>query len=200
MALVKTAERLEYEKAYREANKQRISEYHKQRYIDNKEKVLSQAKNYYQLNKEIITAKHKKYRDSNKEVLNAQKKVYASLNDEKIKLRHKLWYQNNKESIKAQQKIYLANNLEKFRLKRANRRATIIMRTPSWNCEFNDFAIQELYSLAALRTKVTNISWHVDHIIPLKGKKVSGLHVANNLQVITSLENCVKANKYEVSI
>jgi hypothetical protein len=50
-----------------------------------------------------------------------------------------------------------------------------------------------------LRTKMTGIEWHVDHIIPLQGKNVSGLHTPYNLQVIPASWNTAKGNKFEVS-
>lgn len=58
--------------------------------------------------------------------------------------------------------------------------------------------IAEAYHIAELRTKMTGIAHHVDHIIPLRGKNVSGLHVPLNLQVITFSENQRKTNKFQV--
>ena len=69
-------------------------------------------------------------------------------------------------------------------------------RVPSWVSAEDKRIMQEIYDLAALRTTVTGIKHHVDHIIPLQGTIVSGLHVPNNLRVIPWYENLAKSNTF----
>lgn len=56
-------------------------------------------------------------------------------------------------------------------------------------------AIKAIYRKVAKTTRDTGITHHVDHIIPLLGKTVCGLHVENNLQIITATENRKKGNR-----
>ena len=72
-----------------------------------------------------------------------------------------------------------------------------LQRTPSWLSKDDLWMIKEIYELAALRTKMSGFLWHVDHIIPIRGKNVSGLHVPSNLQVIPWIENVKKCNKFD---
>ena len=75
-------------------------------------------------------------------------------------------------------------------------KANRLKRTPKWVTSEDRWVIREIYALAALRTKLLGFTWHVDHIIPLQGKNVSGLHVPANLNVIPARENQMKHNKY----
>lgn len=69
-------------------------------------------------------------------------------------------------------------------------------RTPGWLTADDYWLMEQAYELAQLRNKATGFSWHVDHIIPLQGFNVSGLHVPTNLQVIPAKTNLSKGAKW----
>jgi hypothetical protein len=73
------------------------------------------------------------------------------------------------------------------------RRARKQRAIPLWA---NRKAIRAFYEKAASRSKATGQRWHVDHVIPLAGANVCGLHVENNLCVVTAEQNLRKSNKY----
>jgi 5-methylcytosine-specific restriction endonuclease McrA len=102
-----------------------------------------------------------------------------------------------KESIRRASKKYWnkPENAGKRAAKRVRYKASKIQRTPKWVSQEETEKIKSLYEKAIQKTKETGIQWHVDHIIPLKGKIVSGLHVLNNLQIITAQDNLQKGNK-----
>lgn len=76
----------------------------------------------------------------------------------------------------------------------AKRRAAKLQRTPPWA---DQVAIRLIYEEAHARSIETGEPHHVDHDIPLQGELVSGLHVHNNLQVLTGPENIRKSNRFE---
>jgi hypothetical protein len=87
------------------------------------------------------------------------------------------------------------NNAGKALAINARRRAEKKKRTPPWLTKEHIHAMTALYNQAAWLTRITGVPWHVDHIVPLSGKNVSGLHIPNNLQVIPARENLKKGNK-----
>ena len=105
------------------------------------------------------------------------------------------WYANNTARAKVAQRRYRDNNPEKMRHLSAKARADKFRRTPIWLTDEDRWLIEEVYDLATQRNACTGVEWHVDHIIPLRGKYVSGLHVPDNLQVILAKDNLRKSNR-----
>src|SRR4051812_16355627 len=70
-----------------------------------------------------------------------------------------------------------------------NARAKMLGRMPAWA---DKKAIKAIYAEARRLTRETGVLHHVDHKVPLCGREVSGLHVENNLQVLTFIENSQK--------
>jgi hypothetical protein len=101
----------------------------------------------------------------------------------------------SKERQRNRQKV----NPAKYASAAANHRAIKLQRTPVWVGKEDLWLIKQAYELAALRTKVLGFKWHVDHVIPLQGKLVSGLHVPMNMQVIPAFDNISKHNHFEVA-
>ncbi len=72
---------------------------------------------------------------------------------------------------------------------RANIRRMGGHRIPAWS---ESALIVDFYERAIDISRVSGITHDVDHIIPLRGKTVSGLHVFDNLQILTMRENRIK--------
>jgi hypothetical protein len=100
------------------------------------------------------------------------KKYYQS-KKESLQLKYKIWYESNKDTV-------LATN--------AKRRAYKLNAIPKWLSLEHNNQMNQIY-------KNRPKGFHVDHIIPLKGKDVSGLHVPWNLQYLTAYENLSKKNR-----
>ena len=68
--------------------------------------------------------------------------------------------------------------------------------TPRWLTEEDWKTMNALYEDARRLSKETGIKHQVDHIIPINGDTVSGLHVPSNLQILTQSQNVAKSNRY----
>jgi hypothetical protein len=108
------------------------------------------------------------------------------------------WRLKNEEAIVEYSKKYREENKAHYNFLSQKRKIDILQRTPSWLTADDFWMIEQAYELAALRTQIYGSSWHVDHVIPLRGKLVSGFHSPLNLQVIPAAHNQRKTNKFEV--
>ena len=135
----------------------------------------------------------------NKEKVLASSKLWQQTNAVTENLRSKAWREANPEKEKARLSRYRKANPVYFADKAGERRARKLHATPNWVDAEERSLIKEAYSLAKLRTDITGVKWEVDHIIPLQGELVCGLHTILNLQVITQRDNCRKHNNYAIN-
>jgi len=122
--------------------------------------------------------------------------AYYQKNKEKIIAYGKAWRKANPEKEKARKNTYYEANPGFKNALTAKRKAKKVTATLLWA---NIERIKEIYIEAAYCNEI----WpedpvHVDHIIPLQGKTVSGLHVETNLQIIRASENCRKSNSFNL--
>jgi len=128
-------------------------------------------------NPEKVKAAKKKYAEKNKEVCKARISAWREANKEKMAEFRKAWRDANKHKSQAAVRKYQASKRQ---------------RVPKWLTSDDNWIIEEAYELAVRRTKMFGFQWDVDHIIPLQGKTVSGLHTPLNLQVIPAVVNSSK--------
>jgi 5-methylcytosine-specific restriction endonuclease McrA len=112
-------------------------------------------------------------------------------------LRCKQEYLENKAKHKEYGKTHYQKNRAEYLASNRYRKALLKQRVPSWLTDSDKKAIVEIYKEARRLTETTGIRHHVDHIVPLQGKTVSGFHVPWNLQILTAEENLRKNNKHE---
>lgn len=177
-------------------------------YDSRKEKVTARARElynpetkrqYYLRNKVKKNEQSRKYRVANLQKLKDYQKEYNIAHRDHIRTRGRDYYIKNKSKIDSRNKEYLKKycieNKAKMAAKAAKRRADKLQRTPKWLTPFDLHYISHLYIQARQLTLITGIVHEVDHIYPILGDTVSGLHCPLNLQIITRTENRSKINK-----
>jgi hypothetical protein len=119
--------------------------------------------------------------------------------EERLKERNRVNTYNyvNKDAKALANKAYAKSNLHVILANNKKAKTAKLKRTPTWLAETDLWMMQEAYKLAQIRTKKFGFVWEVDHIIPLQGRNVSGLHVPLNLQVIPRTFNRVKSNTFK---
>jgi hypothetical protein len=156
-------------------------EYEKQWHLKNREKRLQAAKDNYIAKKEDYVRRRNKWYKENKD-----RKASGS----------KLLYEKNKLARTEQIKKWRKANPYCGYISCAKRRASKLKAIPPWLTEFDNNYIKSLYKQAKWLSKNTETKYQIDHIYPLQGKIVSGLHVPTNLQILEASENIVKSNKF----
>jgi hypothetical protein len=143
----------------------------------NRDKTRASQKKYYEANKELCLDKIKKCQKANKDKYN--KFIYE-------------WRKANPNKVAAIRKRYYEKNSAKD-IARVRRRQGKIKHCEIFMNAGELAEIQGLYDFCQIFK-----GFEIDHIIPLNGKLVSGLHILSNLQVLPIYENRSKQNKYVI--
>jgi hypothetical protein len=131
----------------------------------------------YNRKEDVREKKHGWYLDNREQVVKAAATRPAAV----LREYRNAWKEANKTQVLADNKVR----------RRKHRDAT-----PPWLTRKQKSEIRQLYQIAITMTQTTGEQYVVDHIVPLRGESVCGLHVPWNLRVITQEENLKKSNKH----
>lgn len=168
-----------YKREWKHKNRESVNAAAMRRYYEDKEKFLERKRRYYKNNRRQSYEQARNWRRNNHERAKANQRRY---------------YDENKELYAESARKYARTSKGRAALLFNNnkRRAAKLQATPVWA---DEKAISIIYRKAAI-LRSHGEDMHVDHIIPLQGKTVCGLHVAENLIIIPAAENIRKRNKF----
>lgn len=146
--------------------------------------------------KERALAASRRYRDKRKddEVYKARVRAQNAEWRAAHPGRDKEYYGLHKEARRSSRAKWAAENQHVLAANVAKYKAAKLHRTPSW-ADFSE--IEKVYAEARRLSESTGEPWQVDHVVPLQGKTVSGLHVHYNLQVLRAKDNASKHARFE---
>lgn len=150
-------------------------------YIRNRKHVLKRCRRYNE-RPEVIAREKERHR-----------KRWLAMRDVLLKQRKALRTPEVLVKLRRYSKRHYRRNKLMYVERCGRRRAIRIKACPVWA---NLTEIRRIYQRAAELTRATGIKHHVDHIVPLQGRNVCGLHVEQNLQVLSAKENLEKAFKF----
>lgn len=105
-----------------------------------------------------------------------------------------------KEKRLERYKEIITIDLDRWRKNRSLRSVAKLKATPIWADAEHRARITEIYAIAQQLQEITGAVYHVDHIVPLRGKTVCGLHVWWNLQPLLEKSNIVKGDVFDATI
>lgn len=159
-------------------------------YLKNKDKLIAQAKERYRENKEKICEARRIRRAENPEAARAYSRAQYQKHRGKALANKARHYRDNKDVKEAYDKSrrHIKN------LQRNSFRAGKAM--PDWLSASQIKDMEMIYKKAReMNVECGERKFAVDHIVPINGKNVSGLHVPWNLQILTFSENSSKGNR-----
>jgi len=106
------------------------------------------------------------------------------------------WSKENPDRKKIASIAEYKKNKAAYIARVAKRRAAKLKATPPWLSEKQLHDMTVIYTVCDRVSKQTGKSHHVDHVVPLQGENVCGLHVPWNLAIIPAKMNLSKSNTH----
>ena len=191
----------DYKAAYRAAHGDRLRALDRARPVD-LDKARQGSRDHYTRNKPEILERQRVYRDAHRSERRAAQRASYLVAANRARECAKAAYATGSTLTAASRgsqarKQYLAEWAEKNKTKRAaaeaERRARRRQATPAWA---DAPSLTEVYLCARTASAQDGRPYHVDHLVPLNGLTVCGLHVVANLAVVPGVANLSKANRF----
>jgi hypothetical protein len=176
-------------KEWGEKNQEKIKAYSAKYGLENRERLAEKSRNYRKNNRDKVLAGLKEWRLKKKDQVKEYQKGWRTENRSHKSEYAKKYWEKNSGSQRERHKFWIKSNREKVNIYARSKKARKLKAIPKWA---DRKAINEVYRRARELEKQDGIKRHVDHIIPLQGRNVCGLHVENNLRIITATENLKK--------
>lgn len=138
-----------------------------------------------------------KWRSENRDQFLEYMRGYVRKNSALQVAKAAAWSVSNPAKMRAARSAWKVANKDKVNATDAKRRAMLLNAMPKWLTESQKAEITDVYRVARRLTKATGEQYHVDHIAPLVGLRVCGLHVPWNLRVMLAKDNYRKSNKHD---
>lgn len=168
---------------------------HKLKYMNTSDTVKARSKQWRLINPQKAKESTTKWRCLNiQHVKNTISQWKIDNKDTQSVYNHQ-YYIDHKDQCREHNRNWKISNPHKVNADTTKRRLSKQNRTPIWLNTNHLLEIEQFYNFARKLSSKTDVVYHVDHIVPLHGKTVCGLHVPWNLQVISAVDNLKKGNK-----
>lgn len=153
------------------------------------------ARAWQKAHPEYVKQKSRSYHAENRELKNQKSRAWQKENLEKHKAATSAWRLRNQDRVKATKAAWRKSKADQVNAAQILRYVHKKQRTPLWS---DADAVRLIYRAA----QIARVTWpdadvEVDHIIPLRGLRVSGLHLHTNLRIVTGTTNRTKSFHFE---
>jgi hypothetical protein len=184
-------------KAYRSAHQEQAAARDKAYAAAHQTERRASLQAYKAAHKEGLRLSAQQHRAAHLDEMRARCRSYQASHAVKVAARKSAYRIANPELTRASYTAWARSNRAHLAARTRGREADKLKAMPAWA---NQRAMEAMYEAARRLTLATGIQYDVDHIFPLKGKTVCGLHVESNLQIMTHADNIRKHNKFPCEV